>query len=180
MVQNGGSPYLRWWPPTLKSREGDAAKVSAPSEADCVFCQIVRNESPAARVYEDDTHLAFMDRAPIRPGHLLVLPKAHFPTLLEMPSEAVGPLYRRVAHLAVAVHEALGADGLNVAQNNGRAANQIVFHVHVHVIPRYLDDGSHGQWPERREASLEELEATAARIRPHVGPLPTSEAPRTS
>lgn len=125
-------------------------------------------------VYEDDTHVAFMDKAPINPGHVLILPKDHYDTLWDMPLEAVGPLFTRVAHVAVAVREALGADGINVGQNNGRAANQIVFHIHVHIIPRYARDSPDGKWPTRREAALSELEELAKRIRERLGQLPTS------
>ncbi len=125
-------------------------------------------------VYEDDTHLAFMDKAPINPGHVLILPKDHYDTLWDMPLEAVGPLFTKAAHVALAVKETLGADGINVGQNNGRAANQIVFHVHVHIIPRYARDSPDGKWPTRREAGLAELEQLAKKIRGRLGALPTS------
>lgn len=140
----------------------------------CVFCDIVSGVGRAAKVYEDDTHIAFMDKAPINPGHVLILPRDHYATLLDMPLDAVGPLFTRAAHVALAVRDALGADGLNVGQNNGRAANQIVFHVHVHIIPRYSRDSPGGKWPTRQEASLSELEELAKKIREHVAPLPTS------
>ncbi len=142
--------------------------------AGCVFCDIIKGKQTAAVVYEDDSHVAFMDRSPITKGHILVLPKAHYETLFDLPWEDVAPLFRRVVHLASAVRKAMQADGMNIGQNNGRAAHQIVFHVHVHVIPRYRDDSPDGQWPVRRTASLEELERIADRIRPFVGRMPTS------
>jgi histidine triad (HIT) family protein len=134
-------------------------------DPDCVFCDIVEGRSRAASVYEDDAFIAFMDRMPINEGHLLVLPKAHYETLFDLPGEQVGPLFERVVRLAAAVKEAMGADGINIGQNNGRAAHQIVPHVHVHIIPRYENDSPSGRWPSRKAASLEELEAVAGRIR---------------
>ncbi len=159
---------------TLKCVNGHSDAVSTNREAGCVFCDIVAGDAEASLVYEDSTHIAFMDKAPINPGHVLVLPKDHHPTLLDMPLGEVGPLFTRAAHIAAAVRDALGADGFNVGQNSGRAANQIVFHVHVHIIPRYRRDSPDGKWPTRREAALGELEAVANRIRKHVGSLPTS------
>ncbi len=143
-------------------------------KANCVFCDIVRGKAPAALVYEDSSFIAFMDRSPITLGHLLVLPRDHYETVFDMPREEVGPLFTRAVHLATAVRKAMKADGMNIGQNSGRAAQQIVFHVHVHVIPRYLSDSPDGRWPTRRAASLEELESVAERIRGHVESLPTS------
>lgn len=139
--------------------------MDGPTQDACIFCAIARGEDEAARVYEDEAYLAFMDKAPINEGHVLVMPKAHYDTLLDMPPEDVGPLFARVAELAAVVKEAMGADGINIGQNNGRAANQIVFHVHVHVIPRYEDDSPRGRWPTRRTASVEDLRPVARRIR---------------
>ncbi len=148
--------------------------VTVKTEGNCVFCDIVAGDAAAAIVYEDETHLAFMDKAPVNPGHVLLLPKDHYPTLLDMPLKEVGPLFTRAAHIAAAVGDALGADGINVGQNNGRAANQIVFHVHVHIIPRYERDSPVGKWPTRQVAALKDLEQMAGKIRAHVGPVPTS------
>ncbi|MFQ5838200.1 MAG: HIT family protein [Thermoplasmata archaeon] len=131
----------------------------------CVFCDIIRGRSEAASVYEDESFVAFMDRSPINSGHLLVLPKAHHETLLDMPGKDVGDLFATVARLAAAVKEAMGADGINIGQNNGSAAHQIVPHVHVHVIPRYENDSPEGRWPSRKAASYGELEAAAESIR---------------
>ncbi|MFQ5986778.1 MAG: HIT family protein [Thermoplasmata archaeon] len=134
-------------------------------EDDCVFCQIVQGNEKAARVYEDDTYMAFMDIQPINPGHILVLPKVHRETVFEMTPEEAGALFAQAARLAMAVKEALQADGINIGQNNGRAAQQIVPHVHVHVIPRYADDSPAGRWPARKAVPLAELEGMAQAIR---------------
>lgn len=119
-------------------------------------------------VYEDDSFIAFMDRSPINVGHVLVLPKRHYQTLLDMPYGEVGELFVRAAAMAGAVKQALDADGINIGQNNGEAAHQVVPHVHVHVVPRYADDSSDGRWPSRKRASLQELAEVAERIRPFV------------
>ncbi len=95
-----------------------------------------------------------------------------------MPYEEVGSLFARVAFLASAVREAMEADGINVGQNNGRAAHQIVPHVHVHIIPRYRDDSPVGRWPSRKAATLNALERTAERIRKVLETSPTFSAPR--
>ncbi|MFQ6012622.1 MAG: HIT family protein [Thermoplasmata archaeon] len=134
-------------------------------QPDCIFCLIVQGKEETARVYEDDTYLAFMDIQPINPGHILVLPKLHRETVFEMGPEEVGALFAQAARLARAVREALGADGINIGQNNGRAAQQIVPHVHVHVIPRYADDSPAGRWPSRKTVPLADLEEVARKIR---------------
>lgn len=139
-----------------------------PGDGGCVFCDIVRGRSPAARVFEDDRFIAFMDINPINRGHVLVLPKAHRETLFDLEGAEVAALFVRVAGLAGAIREAMGAHGMNIGQNNGQAANQIVPHVHVHVIPRYRDDSPAGRWPSRKTAPQEELEKVAARIREAV------------
>jgi histidine triad (HIT) family protein len=151
--------------------------VEAPDDPRCIFCAIVQGKDPAATVYEDDDHVAFMDINPVNRGHVLVLPKAHYETLFEMDAQEVGTLFARVTDVACAVREAMGADGMNIGQNNGRVAQQIVPHVHVHVIPRYRGDSPAGRWPTRKRAPLEELEAAAARIREAVRARATGGAP---
>ncbi len=133
----------------------------------CIFCSILEGTRSSALVYEGEHHVAFMDKFPLNPGHTLVVPRAHYETLFDMPAEEVGALYARVATLADAVRAAMAADGMNIGQNNGRAASQIVGHVHVHIIPRHHNDSARG-WPSRKQATREELEDVAARIRAEV------------
>ena len=134
----------------------------------CVFCAIIRGQSPVARVYEDDTFLAFMDKYPITSGHTLVLPKYHYGDLFQMTDTEVGNMYRVVHTIASAVFNATGAQGLNTGQNNGKAANQIVPHVHVHIIPRYEKDSRDGKWPSRKVTDYKELEELATRIKKNL------------
>lgn len=134
----------------------------------CTFCSIIAGELPCAQVYRDKDFLVIMDKYPINPGHTLVIPTKHYDTLLHMPQAEVGKLYAMVPDIAKAVVAAVGADGFNVGQNNGIAANQIVPHVHVHIVPRFIDDSPDGKWPSRRVPAAEELEKVAQKIRQKV------------
>ena len=110
---------------------------------DCIFCRIAAGELPAVRVLETPEVLAFLDIAPVNYGHTLVIPKAHYPNLLELPDALwteMGQVCRRVAQ---ALQGALAAQGFNIGMNNFAAAGQEVFHAHLHVIPRYHTDGLH-------------------------------------
>ena len=131
----------------------------------CVFCRIVSGEEWAAKVWEDDEHVAFMDRYPASIGHTLVATKRHYRDIFEMREEEVSRLYGFVARVAKAVKQALNPDGVNILQNNGSAAGQIIFHIHVHIIPRSASEASffRGRW-RRKRASEEELLALAQSI----------------
>lgn len=135
------------------------------SNAYCVFCEIIKGRSPVAKVYEDNSFLAFMDKYPITLGHTLVLPKQHYSDLFHMTENEVGNMYRVVHGIAAAVYTATGAQGLNTGQNNGKAANQIVPHVHVHIIPRFEKDSRDGKWPSRKLVDYKELEEVSNKIR---------------
>lgn len=114
-------------------------------------------------LYEDEDHVAILDTRPITRGHSLVIPKAHHELITDMSPESVGEIFAIVPELARAVLRATGADAFNLGQNNGRAAQQVVPHVHVHIIPRY--EGEKPEWKERQGARDSELAALAARIR---------------
>ncbi|GAB7024592.1 HIT family protein [Salidesulfovibrio brasiliensis] len=133
---------------------------------ECLFCKIVAGEIPCAKVYESETMIGFLDIAPVNAGHALVLPKAHHPTLWEMPAELGNDLMQAVKAVADAVKAETGADGLNVMQNNYEAAGQLVPHVHFHLIPRFDNDGLK-LWPQESYKDPEEMrrlaEAIAAR-----------------
>ncbi len=118
--------------------------------ADCVFCKIGAGEIPSIKVHEDPVCLVFMDIGPISPGHTLLIPKRHYETVMEMPPEEVAHIGRLVPALAAAVKGAVGADGINLLENNGRSAGQVVMHVHFHLIPRWPDDGLGFRWPAKK------------------------------
>ncbi|MDY6839058.1 MAG: HIT family protein [Thermodesulfobacteriota bacterium] len=108
---------------------------------DCIFCKIVSGDIPSVKVYEDDRVLAFMDINPINDGHLLIIPKAHASTIHEIAEADFLAVMAAARKLAVAVQGALNPDGINLMQLNGKAANQVVPHLHVHIVPRWSGDG---------------------------------------
>jgi histidine triad (HIT) family protein len=135
------------------------------ASSSCVFCSIIAGKLPKAVLYEDRNILVLMDKYPINVGHTLVIPKIHYDNLLLMPLSEVGKLYALIPVIAKAVIRAVKADGFNIGQNNGRAANQIVPHVHVHIIPRFKEDSPNGRWPVRRVADYTELIEIADKIK---------------
>ena len=135
------------------------------SAKSCIFCAIVAGKQPGVSVYRDDEFMVIMDKYPINVGHTLLIPAKHYDNLLRMPPMEVGKLYALVPAMAKAIVTAVRADGFNVGQNNGIAANQIVPHVHVHIVPRFIDDSPDGKWPARRVASQEDLSRIAQKIR---------------
>ena len=134
------------------------------SPAGCAFCAIASGRAEATRVLADDVAVAFLDRRPLFPGHVLLIPRAHHAVLAELPERLVGPLFARVRRLARAVEQALDAEGSFVALNN--RVSQSVAHLHVHVVPRRTGDGLRGFfWPRTRYAGPEDAERVGAAIR---------------
>lgn len=107
--------------------------------SDCIFCKIVAGEIPAAKVYEDQDVLAFLDITQVTKGHTLVIPKKHYRNLLDMDQQSSAQLFSVVPQLANHLTQTLGAKGLNILNNNEETAGQTVFHTHVHLLPRYDD-----------------------------------------
>lgn len=112
----------------------------------CIFCEIVAGRIPSARVYEDETKLAFMDIGPVRPGHVLLVPKAHYERVTDLPDDVAADLGGMLPRLARAVVAAARADGFNIFQTNGECSGQVVPHVHFHIIPRHANDGYSFRW----------------------------------
>lgn len=131
---------------------------------DCVFCRIVRGELPAARVYEDDATLAFMDLQSVNPGHLLVTVKQHHANIYTLDDALAEAVFRSVARMARLLKQELGCDGVTVLQANEEAGGQTVFHFHVHVVPRWNEDGAGLIWPVKNPPR-EALDEMAARLR---------------
>jgi len=130
----------------------------------CIFCKIVAGEIPCVRVYEDAEVLAFMDIGPVVKGHTLVIPKAHYDPITSTPVAVLQQLIAVVQRIAAAQYAGLQADGVNVTQANGRAAGQMVPHLHFHVIPRFDSDGQRSNWNPRQYDAPEELQQHAQRI----------------
>jgi histidine triad (HIT) family protein len=129
----------------------------------CVFCSILAGTLPAHLVLDEPLVAAFLDDRPLFDGHALVVPRAHFETLTDLPGDLVGPLFTATQRLAAAVRQATGAEGTFVAMNN--RVSQSVPHLHVHVVPRTKGDGLRGFfWPRHGYAAGDE-ERTAAAIR---------------
>jgi histidine triad (HIT) family protein len=136
---------------------------------DCIFCKIISKKAGAVIVFEDEHSLAFLDIHPLNPGHTLVIPKKHYQSMVEMPPEEVGRVFVSVAKVMRGVRKAANADGINIGQSNGRAASQEVFHMHVHVIPRYIHELPSG-FPERKTASNADLEQEGKKIKAAIQP----------
>lgn len=136
----------------------------------CRFCAIVAGIEPAAVVLEDQDSVAFLDRRPLFPGHVLLVPRRHTETLADLPPELVGPLFANVRLLSAAVEAGLGADGSLVAINN--RVSQSVPHLHIHVVPRRHKDGLRGFfWPRRTYKDEAEMSAVRDAIRAALGRL---------
>ena len=128
----------------------------------CTFCKIVRKEAPASPVYEDNKVIAFLSIQPINVGHTLVVPKKHYENIYEIPEEEVAYLYKIVKKIAYAVTKAVDAEGIRIVQNNGEAAGQVIFHMHVHIIPMNKNQS----WVHHaRMRDADALEDDAKRIR---------------
>ena len=105
---------------------------------DCIFCKIVQKQAPSSIIYEDDSTMAFLDIKPIAKGHTLVISKEHYEGIFDVPSELLGKIHQVTKIVANAVKQAVHADGVRIVQQNGKAADQEVFHIHVHVIPKFI------------------------------------------
>ena len=115
--------------------------------SDCVFCKMVAGQIPVTKIYEDEVVLSFLDIGPLSDGHTLVIPKQHFERLHDCPGELLGQVGSYLGRIAKAVSAAMNSDGYNVLCNNGRAAGQLVEHLHFHIIPRNTGDGVFDHWP---------------------------------
>jgi histidine triad (HIT) family protein len=147
----------------------------AASARDCIFCKILRREVPASLVREDSWTLAFMDTRPMNPGHVLVIPKAHFANVEDLPPEAVGPILEAAKEISRAMRASgIRCEAVSFYLANGEAAGQEVFHVHLHLIPRWRGDGfglrvraDYGRIADRAE-----LDGFALKIRTALGRSP--------
>ncbi len=134
---------------------------------DCLFCDILDGRRKGHIIYEDDFHVAFLDKYPIDVGHSLVIPREHYERITDMPPRDVGNIFATVPRIAKAVLEATSADAFSIGQNNGKAAKQIIPHVHIHIIPRYNSKGT--VWTKRQIASNDELSELAEKIQSLLG-----------
>ena len=132
--------------------------------SDCVFCKIVAGQIPSTKVHEDELTLAFMDIGEVNPGHVLVAVKPHVENIYGLDDRLAAAVLQTAARVARAVKKAYSPEGLTLYQANGPAAGQTVFHFHLHLVPRYAQDGMRLTWPVNNPPR-EQLEANAARLR---------------
>jgi histidine triad (HIT) family protein len=120
---------------------------------------MVAGQIPVTKIYEDEVIFSFLDIGPISDGHTLVIPKQHFEKLNECPAELLGQVFTRIGRIAGAVAAAMNSDGYNLLCNNGRAAGQLIEHLHFHIVPRNTGDGLFDRWPSFKyeDGKIEEL-----------------------
>jgi histidine triad (HIT) family protein len=137
------------------------------NDGSCIFCRIAEKQVSASLVYEDEKVVAFLDIKPLNEGHTLVIPKSHYENIFDIPRELIAYLHGVTKQIAFAVKKATNADGISIIQQNGKAAGQDIFHLHVHVIPRY-EGQKLPSFSELAEADREKLSQTAAKIRNYL------------
>lgn len=137
---------------------------------DCIFCKIIDGDIPSAKVYEDDYVYAFLDISQVTKGHTLVIPKLHTKNIYETPPEVASELFARIPAITSAIKKAYQPIGMNLLNNNEKPADQSVFHLHIHIIPRYgKDDGYSSRWEVHTdEYSQEQLHQIAKDISQEV------------
>lgn len=121
----------------------------------CIFCKIANGEIPSRTLYEDDDFRVILDMSPATKGHALILPKSHAKNLYELPDETAGNVMKLAKKMATTITEKLGCDGFNLVQNNNEVAGQTVFHFHMHLIPRYENDGQTIAWKPTEPTAAE-------------------------
>jgi len=129
----------------------------------CTFCNIVRGSEPAHVVFEDEDSIAFLDLAPAAEGHTLVIPRSHARTILDISPASAGALLRSATHVARVIDDAFHPDGMTLVQTNERAGGQTVFHVHLHLVPRWNGDELFRPWRTQR-VPAEILETTRLKM----------------
>lgn len=108
---------------------------------DCLFCKIIKKEIPAEIVYENDKVLAILDINPRAPGHTMILPKFHSLTILDLPKTEIGPVFEAVAKVTRLLQKSLKPEGFTIGINHGKISGQVIDHLHIHIIPRFKEDG---------------------------------------
>ena len=135
---------------------------------ECIFCKIIDGEIPAVKVLDEELVVAFMDINPSSKGHMLVVPKNHAENIFEIPESDLVALIKAVKRCAKAVKEALNAEGITILQLNGKASDQIVPHLHIHVIPRWENDGLSVSTWEMKPGDMEEIQEIALKVKEYL------------
>lgn len=127
---------------------------------DCLFCKIGNKEIPAEFVYEDDYAFGILDINPVAPGHTMIIPKVHSENLVDLPNSEIGPVFSAVKKYTQQLKQALNPEGFTIGINHGRVSGQVIDHLHIHIIPRFADDGGksiHSVVSNPPERSSEEI-----------------------
>ena len=133
---------------------------------DCIFCDIINGKLPCHLIHKDENHIVILDRYPIDVGHSLIITKKPYEKLTDMSVEEIMDLFSKIPKIISAIIKATKADGFSIAQNNGKAAKQIIPHVHVHIIPRY--NATETLWTQRKLVNDIELNKLVRKIRSFV------------
>lgn len=131
--------------------------------SDCIFCKIINGEIPSATVFENDEFKVILDRFPSGEGHVLIIPKNHVANIFEIDEEQAGRLFALAVKVSKVMKEVFSFENMNVLQNNGAVAGQSVFHFHMHLIPRYENDGIDIKW-NPTEPTDEDIEAVRKKL----------------
>lgn len=134
-------------------------------EIDCVFCRIIAREIPSLSIYESEKALAFLDIGPRVTGHVMVIPKVHVPVLADLPEAEIGPLFSAVKKVALKIREVLAPDGITIGMNQGEASGQVVPHLHIHLLPRWQNDGGGSVQSIVNKPPQEELPAIQEKLK---------------
>ncbi|MCL2475679.1 HIT family protein [Candidatus Bathycorpusculum sp.] len=137
------------------------------TDENCIFCKIIQKTVPSSILYEDNTVLAFLDIKPLSKGHTLVIPKNHYADIFDIPKNDLQEIYAVTKTLATAIKNATNADGISIIQQNGKAAGQVIFHYHVHIVSRF-NGLSLPSFTELNIAERKELDEMAAKIKQHL------------
>lgn len=132
---------------------------------ECIFCGINSGRIPSITIYENEDFRVMLDRFPAAKGHILIIPQKHVDDIYDLEPEVAGRIFEFATRFASIIKRAFGNEGLNIIQNNGKAAGQTVFHYHLHMIPRYNDDNIELGWNMDKEITVETLQAYAAEIK---------------
>ena len=132
---------------------------------ECLFCKIVKGELPSSKIYEDEDTLAFLDIFPVNKGHSLVISKEHYENIFDVPAESLSKISSVMKNVADAVKKGVNADGISIAQSNGKSTGQVIPHIHFHIIPRFKDDGLK-LWPQGKykEGEIDKYKETISKF----------------
>lgn len=136
-------------------------------DQNCIFCKIAAGEIPSATVYEDEDFRVIMDISPASKGHAIILPKTHAANIFEVSDEVAGKIFVVAKKVATAMKEELDCEGINILQNNGEIAGQTVFHLHVHLLPRYKGDKIAIKW-SHKDKYTDDFAAIAKSIKDRI------------